>query len=184
MKTSTQCLQLTCETMFKLDSIPEFIENSQYRQLTPLIEGGVAWRFGSKESVRLPVTGIITNERVFGFFDRHKKLWMTIDKNGIEIAADYWWNGCSPKWYSRWFGWCGTPDYLCTRLAAMFHDAFYQFSACKHMPINRKTSDQIFRRIIQLSGSPKTAATFYAAVRVGGKWKGYCNTGESSEILA
>lgn len=170
--------------MFYLDQIPAYVEGVQYRQLTPLSEGGRSWRFGSKTVVRVAVTGIITNERVFGFFDRHKNLWMKIDKDGIEISANYWWNGCTPKWYSKLLKkWCGTPDFLCTRLAAMIHDALYQFSACKHMPITRKTSDQIFKRIVELSGSPKLAKTYYAGVRVGGSWKGYCDNGEYSEIL-
>lgn len=99
-----------------------------------------------------------------------------IDKQGIErarftgrlltIAADYSWDGCSPK--GRFAGlWVGTPDPPPTRIASLVHDVLYQFMATEHMPLSRKQIDAAFYDLLRLSKFP-AAGTFHGAVRIFG----------------
>ena len=162
--------------------LPEFVEGEQFRQLHPTREGGRKWRYRIVRPVRLRIDGLVRCG-VISFRDASGREWLRMDELGATLRPDYTWNGCTPKRWVRPVGWVGTPDFKCTHLASAFHDAFYQFHACEHMPLHRSDADRIFRQIIELCGEPVVAQIYHAGVRKFGTWSGRPRNGEHSVMI-
>lgn len=163
-------------------TLPEFVVAKHYRQLHPTREGRRRYRFVSMRHVRVNCHGLVNRDSVIQFRDARGHVWMTLDKFGILIAENYAWNGCSPKRWVWPFGWCGTPDFACTILASLVHDALYQFSATAHFPLDREHCDAIFREIIDLHGEDEIADIYHGAVRKFGSWSARPKNGEFSTL--
>jgi hypothetical protein len=163
-------------------TLPDFREGIEYRQLHPTKEGGRRWRFKTCRGIRLRVDGIIDN-RIICYHDAIGKVWARHDRYGIYVEEGYCWNGCTPK---RWYpvlGWCGTPDFHCTRLASLCHDVGYQFSRTEHFPLHKSDVDALFYHTICMAGDPDIASVYHGAVCKFGKWTEKPNNGEFSTIL-
>lgn len=142
--------------------LPAFLEGTAYRQLP---RNPSQYRF---ETLR-PVT-IALDCFAFGSGgdlscrDGTGREWLRIGRHTLTIPAGYAWNGCSPKRHLRPFGWIGTPDFLPTRLASLFHDALYQFKRVDRFPFDRATCDLIFLEVMCL-GKFRLANAYHGAVR-------------------
>lgn len=157
--------------------LPEFIEGVQYRQLSPE-EGKGIYRFVTKERLCLEVEDpFIAGSIPMCFYDKSGKLWMIFHKNQIIIEPGYAWNGCSPKKYTKLFGWMGTPDMKPTILASLFHDALLQFLEVPYYPLCRSDCDKIFTSILKeqkfkLTFAYSLGVSFGTIFDIGGPEKG------------
>lgn len=162
--------------------LPSFREGHEYRQLHPTKEGGKRWRFVTCKGIRLPHGGI-EDGRVIMYHDATGKVWAHHDKFGSYVHEGYAWNGCSPKRWVWPFGWMGTPDLHCTRLASLFHDIGYQFCRTEHFPFHKSDIDLLFFHTISMTGNDDIARLYYEAVRNFGKWSDKPRNGEFSTLL-
>jgi hypothetical protein len=165
------------------ESLPPFQEGRHYRQLHPTREGGKRWRFVTMRPTRLKIIGIVPLGTVISFRSADGVERGRIDYHGIVLAEGYAWNGCSPKRWVWPFGWMGTPDWECTRLASGFHDLLYQFARTEHFPLNRSDVDSIFYHCIEMSGDGEMAGIYHGAVRKFGSWTDKPRNGEYSVLL-
>jgi hypothetical protein len=173
----------------KPTQLPRFIELVDYRQLHPTREGNRLWRFVTTRvnALIIPLNELPHTIQSAEFFDASGKLWLAIEK-GINVAIftiekGYAWNGATPKRW-RWpFGWIGTPDFECTRLATLWHDIFCQFQQCEHLPFTRDQIDMLFKTMIEMTDHDLIAETYYAGVRAGGKFFPRSTHGEYSKPL-
>lgn len=175
--------------------LPQFAEGEAWRRLHPTKEGRRRWRFVTLESVRVGVGGLMEwfdtiadlqadhGASEVMFCDASGKAWMRFDPFGIWISPGYAWNGCTPKRWVWPFGWVGTPDWPSTILASLVHDALYQFHATADFHLTRRQVDGLFRHIIEASGAPGIACTYWSAVRACGRWRGQVRANEYSRVL-
>lgn len=142
-------------------SIPRFLENEHYRELSP-VEGRNVWRF----QTLLPVSVLLQEDpRVrLSFRDPAGKEWLRIDHRILTLAEAFSWNGNSPKRWVPVLGWIGTPDPVRTRLGSAFHDALCQFARVREMPFSQEQIDRIFLAILQRSRFT-FARSWHGAVR-------------------
>lgn len=162
--------------------LPPFREGIEYRQLHPTKEGGRKWRFITTRGIRLRIDGITTNQ-IICYHDERGRVWARHDRFGLYVEEGYAWNGCTPKRWYPLLGWCGTPDFHCTRLASLCHDVGYQFSRTEHFPLHKSDVDSLFRETIAMHGDEDIAAVYHAAVVKYGKWYARPLSGEFSTIL-
>ena len=105
-------------------------------------------------------------------FEQNNKIWLVITMDGnIIIAADYAWDGCSPKinLAGRIIGVpegeinpdTGKPR---TYYASLIHDALLQFSSDPRMRFSRAQIDEMFYDILKRDGF-KAAPLYYFVVR-------------------
>lgn len=161
-----------------------FRENHEYRELDPK-EGRHKWRFVTSKPTTLALSRKNYNAtQQAEFFDANDHLWMTIELGVniilITIEKGYAWNGATPKRWIWPFGWMGVPDFEATRKATLFHDVLCQFQLCEHMPFTRLEIDGIFRDMI---GNSFLAKTYFAGVRLGGRFVGRTTHGEYSKTI-
>ena len=157
-----------------ITSIPDFVEGKDWRELSPR-EGKRRYRFATLRpqsvTLDLPLTELVT------FHDRHGREWARFDGPVFTLAADYWWNGNSPKRWVPLLGWVGTPD--CRGdvtgvggniQASGFHDPWSQFMLTQHFPLSRGEVNLGFYDVNVCSGFP-FALPYYSAVQsVGRAW--------------
>jgi len=162
-------------------SLPYFREGIEYRQLHPTKEGGRNWRFVLLKGVRIPFeTGL---ENVICYHGSEGRIWARHDRFGLFIEEGYAWNGCSPKRWIPILGWCGTPDFHCTRLASCAHDVGYQFAHTDHFPFNKSDVDALFYHTIAMQEEGDIATLFHKAVVKFGSWSNRIAKGEFSTLL-
>jgi len=161
--------------------LPPFTEGHEYRQLHPTKEGGKRWRFVTTRGIRLPIKGI--TDKLICYHDETGYVWARHDRFGLFVEEGYAWNGCSPKRWVWPFGWCGTPDFQCTRLGSLTHDIGYQFARTEHFPLNRSDVDALFYHTIAMTGEVKIASLYHGAVRKLGSWADKPRNGEFSTLL-
>lgn len=166
----------------KIENLPPFVLGKHYRELSTA-EGNRKYRFRTEYTTRLKLKHLVHETEILCFYCGAGREWMRIDQYGIRIAEGYAWNGCTPKYGARILGWVGTPDFEDTILASLIHDALYQFHGTKHFPFSRAQCDEIFRQIVELSGSPKIASLYHWAVRKFGRWSFKTPDGEVSARL-
>jgi hypothetical protein len=165
--------------------IPKFEEGDHYRQQHPTKEANRKWRFVTLKDTRVEFDSPLCSDlRPTSFHSADGREWLLINRYGITLRAGYAWNGCTPKYWSRIFGWCGTPDYPSTILASAIHDALYQFARTEHFPFHRSDVDLLFYHIISLSGSPRLASLYYSAVVKFGRWSDKPARNEYSKFTA
>ena len=102
-----------------------------YRKLFPVTEGKRKYRFKTTKEFSKKLIGPLAKHPPVYFRDSKGKCWAWILDGYIYIAAGYYWNGCSPKYYigSDKFGfWVGTPDFEESITASLVHDVLFQFS--------------------------------------------------------
>jgi hypothetical protein len=165
----------------KPHDLPSFDEQDHYRQLHPTREGGRRWRFVTQRGIRLPVKGITDTTIVY--HDSRGKPWARHDRFGVYVEAGYAWNGCSPKRWVWPFGWMGTPDFDCTRLASLVHDIHYQFCRTAHFPLHKCQVDSLFYECIAMTGNIEIASLYHGAVVKHGRWSEKPHNGEYSTLL-
>jgi hypothetical protein len=165
----------------KPTDLPPFEEGREYRQLHPTREGGKRWRFITTRGIRLPVKGI--TEKTIVYHDATGKSWARHDRFGIYVEEGYAWNGCSPKRWVWPFGWMGTPDFECTRLASLIHDIGYQFARTEHFPMHKSDVDSLFFECIAMTGNADLASIYHGAVVKCGRWTDKPQNGEFSTLL-
>jgi hypothetical protein len=160
---------------FQIETLrkPDFRLGEHYYRLDPMRELGVFYRFKTISDCELLIDGLVPEGQVISFFDKRGREWMVMTARGAILRKGYAWNGCTPKVYLPVPGvWIGTPDFDATIPGSAWHDAFYQFACCHHFPLHRWECDEVFRRIIEMHGSPRIAKVYHAAVRKWGGWDG------------
>ena len=162
-------------------TLPPFREGIEYRQLHPTKEGGRKWRFVLLKGIRLLFdTGL---KYIICYHGKDGKVWARHDRFGLYIEHGYAWNGCSPKRWYPLLGWCGTPDFHCTRLASCAHDVGYQFGLTEHFPFHKSDVDSLFYHTIAMHGEEDIAGIYHEAVNKFGTWTNRNSNGEFSTLL-
>lgn len=143
-------------------TLPKFRENVEFRRLPT--HGSL--RFIFAQQVRANIR-YLTKTPV-ALYDAKGQLWGRIAPDHIMISKDYAWNGCSPKraFCGLWFG---TPDFDATILASGIHDLLFQFSGTAGFPLTFDHCNEIFERIVFLSGGIVSSAIYGGAVKTFGK---------------
>lgn len=142
-----------------------FAPNWEYRTLS-VAEGKGKYRFRTLKPVQFPVTGSVA--RPISFRDHTGKEWMRITSRFITIAADYAWNGNSPKSGFVIGGrdvWFGTPDFKPTIPASLLHDALFQFSAVELFPFSLTDCNNAYYDICRAKNF-KLSAQYIAALNL------------------
>lgn len=149
----------------------EFLTDFQYR------EGG-DWRFELQKDASIRIKAFLGNH---SYHDHEGRLWLSLDGDVVTVHEGYAWDGASPK-FKLLGKWWGTPDFLTTRMASMFHDALYQFMEMDCFPLKRVECDSLFGEIMK-SKQSNVWWIFSNTVKVLGgihnalfrsKTKGYC----------
>ena len=157
-----------------------FKHGHNFYRMDPVDEGKRRWRFCSMRDNRLHLPGIVDPGVIVTFHDSKGAERGRIDEYGILSRANYAWNGCTPKYFAPLLGWVGTPDFAATIAASHFHDLLSQFARTTHFPLHRSDCDFIFRRMIEIDGSPTVARIYHAAVVKFGSWLKSSSNGEYS----
>lgn len=145
-------------------SIPEFIENKHFRELSPK-EGKYKYRYITMEDIEVKFKYfLISSNKKLEYMDPSGKVWLTIYQHSMIISKNYAWNGCSPK---RWIGvWLGTPDFDETIVASLIHDVGIQFYQDPTFPFTRPECDEMFKYIL-IKNNFKYSDLYYRGVKFG-----------------
>ena len=143
-------------------TIPLCRENAEFVRLPA--QGSLRFRW--RKEMRINIHGL-TQDPV-ELRDADGRVWGRISPNHITISKGYAWNGCSPKRAIAGL-WFGTPDPECTILASGIHDILFQFSGTYGFPLTFDHCNEIFERLIFLSGGVITSVVYGGAVKAFGK---------------
>jgi hypothetical protein len=150
--------------MNQIETIPLFEKGVQYKELNPYT-GGYKYRFVTLRNIEIFfINPLLPIGDIIEFSDEKNNIWLTITHKSIIISKNYAWDGCTPK---IWWGvWWGTPDFECTRLASLVHDALLQFHRTQRFPLCRYEIDNIFKSILH-QNKCSLKYLYYVGVRIG-----------------